>query len=510
MHWTDQQQAIIDAASRRERGRVLAYAGTGKTTTLQGVASASPNDRMLYLAFNRITAEEARAKFPRNVTAKTAHALALSDMRPWVGRREIVGSWWRLRSDIEASMGDVVAGARVYGRSTAQAFSAIAGTLQSFCQSAEKQLAEQHVPRKVLDPIMAKVYQEIGVDDDWTAKMQEREIRRRLSQAAAQVWEAVQERNDWPVTHDCYLKRWQLSEPTLRADVIAFDEAQDANPVMQDVVLRQPGRVWMVGDSYQAIYGWRGAIDALDQFDAKAYPLSQSFRFGPTVAKWANKILVDVFETDIFLEGLGSPGRVIFGGECEDDPGFESESLHRTAILCRSNIGVVRETIAALDEGAAVAIAGGAQGVADLIESAVALYLGSRPRHPDLRDFESWNDLKVLSEAPGGESWKPFVDLVERNPDDASRSASRLRRETVTEAAATTIISTAHKGKGRQWPIVRMGADWKPFQGVDEVGNPWVNETEARLWYVAMTRPTHMLDMTAAHDAWKKSIGGGE
>ncbi|WP_322782178.1 AAA family ATPase [Synechococcus sp. CBW1107] len=56
--------------------RVLAFAGTGKTTTLRAYARARPQQRMLYLAFNRTVAAEARESFPGNVTCSTIHALA--------------------------------------------------------------------------------------------------------------------------------------------------------------------------------------------------------------------------------------------------------------------------------------------------------------------------------------------------------------------------------------------------------------------------------------------------
>ena len=49
----------------------------------------------------------------------------------------------------------------------------------------------------------------------------------------------------FPVTHDTYLKLFQLSHPDLskRWDTILFDEAQDANPVTSVFVLNQPCRV---------------------------------------------------------------------------------------------------------------------------------------------------------------------------------------------------------------------------------------------------------------------------
>lgn len=64
---TTEQEAIMAApVARGECVLIHAYAGTGKTTTLQLLANAHPSKRILYVCFNRETAEQARKRFPRN------------------------------------------------------------------------------------------------------------------------------------------------------------------------------------------------------------------------------------------------------------------------------------------------------------------------------------------------------------------------------------------------------------------------------------------------------------
>ena len=46
-------------------------------------------------------------------------------------------------------------------------------------------------------------------------------------------------------------------------DVLLWDEAQDMNPAMLDVCLKQVKPKLVVGDSHQQIYRFRGAVDAL-------------------------------------------------------------------------------------------------------------------------------------------------------------------------------------------------------------------------------------------------------
>ncbi|MEZ9922382.1 UvrD-helicase domain-containing protein, partial [Vibrio breoganii] len=97
--------------------------------------------------------------------------------------------------------------------------------------------------------------------------------------------------NECPATHDCYLKLWQLSEPVIKYDYIMFDEAQDANPLLLSVILRQQCQQIFVGDKYQSIYQFRGGINAMDLIPYEGFQLSHSFRFGQKVADLATRVL---------------------------------------------------------------------------------------------------------------------------------------------------------------------------------------------------------------------------
>ena len=93
--------------------------------------------------------------------------------------------------------------------------------------------------------------------------------------------------------HDHYLKMWALTRTAIDADFLLLDEAQDTNPVLEQVfsAQRDHAQLVMVGDSAQAIYGWRGARDVMTGFDATHSPCRQSFRFGPALADEANRWL---------------------------------------------------------------------------------------------------------------------------------------------------------------------------------------------------------------------------
>jgi len=93
------------------------------------------------------------------------------------------------------------------------------------------------------------------------------------------------------ITHDFYLKKFQLANPQLPFDYILFDEGQDASPAMLAVFMQQQATKVIVGDVHQQIYSWRYAINSLQQLNYPNHLLSTSFRFKQDIANLAMQIL---------------------------------------------------------------------------------------------------------------------------------------------------------------------------------------------------------------------------
>ena len=79
---TAEQQAILNGFNTVEGNiKVLALAGTGKTSTLLELVQQNPTQTFLYIAFNRDVKEEverkARAKGMSNLKVKTQNGFAL-------------------------------------------------------------------------------------------------------------------------------------------------------------------------------------------------------------------------------------------------------------------------------------------------------------------------------------------------------------------------------------------------------------------------------------------------
>src|SRR3989442_1656407 len=88
---TEEQQAAREVFASGRDLALVAGAGTGKTSTLI-LMGASSRKRGLYVAFNRVIADDARGRFGPNVECRTAHSLAF----------KAVGHLYRERLDASA------------------------------------------------------------------------------------------------------------------------------------------------------------------------------------------------------------------------------------------------------------------------------------------------------------------------------------------------------------------------------------------------------------------------
>lgn len=469
---TNEQAAIVDACASGVNVKVEALAGTGKTSTLELAAHAMEGKKGLYLAFNKSVKDEAEKRFPSHVEARTAHSLAY---RP-------VGSKFRSRMNSQS---------RISAKRMAEAFgvdgfafgaigeavpptavaSAAYGTVRRFCNSDAKEIGLEHGPWM-----------------DGLTRVANLELRKHILPYAEAMWEDLQQVGGYRAffNHDHYLKIWALSEPELPYDFIYFDEAQDASPVMTAMVQAQSSQLIGVGDQNQAIYGWRGAKDALKDWPAEiTLALTESFRFGPEVAEVANKWLsIPELNCQLRVTGRGPTSTV-------------APLASPEAILCRTNAGAIREALDRIDTpGQRVAVVGGGEAIRKMSEAAIDLQRGKRTTHSELAAFGSWSEVQTfVNTEEGAEDLAVFVRLVdEHGPDTLIDAVGAL--VDATEGRPTVTISTAHKAKGLEWGSVKIGSDFRE-PGLDEYGKlNKLDPAEAMLCYVAITRAKKELDQT--------------
>ena len=461
---THEQDAILSGARNRASMAIEALAGTGKTTTLKMIAEAHGNLSGQYVAFNRAIVDDVRGKLPRNVAVNTAHSLACRAAGSHIRKRL---DYPRIRSFELAKLLNLnpiqfTERGIDYEYSPEQVAQLSNLALKAFVNSADSTLTEKHGLHGVVDFIKTK-----------SVRL---EIAQQVLRIAQKLWTDITNVNgQLPMDHDYYLKMWQLSGPKINADYILFDEAQDADKVMLDIVQSQANAQQIFcGDGFQQIYEWRGAENVLRnvQVESRMW-LTQSFRFGPAIDAEANKLLA-ILDPKIQVEGLVA-GDVV------------SPLSNPDAVLCRTNAGMVQNAINFQASGLSVALGGN-------IKELISFYAGCRDlqekgksMHPELTSFANWQDLLLWVEMYKHEAGA-IVPLVNLAKIHSPRFLMKTLYDCVPEYEADVYVSTVHKAKGREWDSVQI---YKDFMNVDDM-----DESEVRLAYVAVTRAKKHLDLT--------------
>lgn len=481
-----QQQAIIDAVGTAENIGVLAYAGTGKSTTLRLVAQAHPDNKFLYVVYNKSQQIEAANKMPTNVEVRTGDSLAwryvdlvyeqrgrlladrLSGKDPFylTTSKEIAEYFSISRYDvietINTKQGDFD---KEKFLTIHQTISHIKKAIEKFCSSEDLEININHFNRKFSYPLEA-------VRD------------------AKAIWNSIKDiEGRMKIGFPHIAKLWALTNPDLSFslkntsvtyDILMVDEAQDTNPVFGKVYRNQPAMQKIyVGDPYQSIYGFRGAGNEFNNvhFDL-LFPLTESYRFGSALAEKANNA----------LEKMGATEKIIGLG---DDP-EDLIPVKWDVILCRTNAGVIRCIFKHLEEEVKINVSATyAQDLTTLLETIAWFwgYLQEKPKlHPDLEGYES--KAEILEAIDEGEETQMVVEVIGLlNSLGYESMKSSLLSLNARGKKDRIEITTAHKSKGSEWDNVMI---WNDFRGPVK-DNITGKETlpsfeELKVGYVAVTR----------------------
>ena len=456
---TEEQNKAVDLSIGSSTSlKIEAYAGAGKTSTLSAIAKEKEDDKGFYLAYNKAIATEASEKFPTNTQCRTAHSLAYRE----------VG--FKFKSRLSRLSGKALAEhlgieKKAFDLTPAMQGNMILDSIGNFCYSAETEISSKHAPWGTLRAIEDKQVRQMIVHH--------------LTPYAIKTWlHMTNPKKDLPITHDVYLKLWAMGNPVIEADFILFDEAQDANPLMLDIIGKQKGQKIYVGDRYQQIYSWRGAVNAMQELNTDAAcKISQSFRFGQPIADVANKILNNHLKAGVNIRGFDQIESQIRA--CSDP----------VAMLFRTNAKMIQNLIKLIDRNKLVCVAGGVWNMISLIEGMKTIMDGKRTTQNDLALFTSWDELNLYSESDSGADLAPVIKLVE---DYGSDYLVRILKKSnyVKERDADIILSTAHKSKGREWKSVVLSDDFR------KPSSKQYTEEESNLLYVAATRAKNIMDIT--------------
>ncbi|AFM03979.1 DNA/RNA helicase, superfamily I [Bernardetia litoralis DSM 6794] len=482
---TSQQESIIESEGDL---KVEAVAGSGKTTALLEYAKKREGEGfMLYLAFNRAIKEEILRKLRLNnqndiptLWVETAHSLAYRSLfrkktPPLIFDLSLssIKNYFHL-SDTDSTNSYLLA------RHTKNFFDA-------FCQSTHKKISdldycEKLTPRKGLSYVQ-KNYDQLERQVKWIFdKMSDTKI---------------------PITHDFYLKKYQLSNPKLSFDWILFDEGQDASPVMLDIFMNQEATKLIVGDEHQQIYGWRSAINSLSNTDFPSLNLQKSFRCPAAVTDYAKEVVAwkkHVFP-DFNINDFEMIPRTVYSNQNNEE---ESNQKKTHAVIARTHLGLIQTAIEWLFEAkkvSSVAFEGNFEKYLQLDDgSSISQLVNLNNKASRKKEF--WYDWKQIEETAAvsqDRSLKRLVELVKKYGNELPNLLERLQNRITEPHKADITFTTAHKGKGLEWDTVYLQSDFvsekqilkavetKTGKSISKARKQSINE-EINILYVALTR----------------------
>jgi DNA helicase II / ATP-dependent DNA helicase PcrA len=481
MVWSNEQNAIFEHF-RNGQGNleVLARAGTGKTTTIKQAFSFAPEARMLYAVFNKKNQREAAEKItdPR-VDVRTLHSL---------GYMYIQAVWAGVKPD------DSVEDDRIR-RANASIPDEVLGVVRRLVAFAKN---------TTIDPSLAELVEIAEARDLVATGFEEPEnggwSTEVLARVALEVLKFSKERdqegrisfNDmvWLPVACKWVRAW--------FDLVCIDECQDMNLpqlTMARLACKPGGRVIVVGDDRQAIYGFRGAVtDGMGMMraalDAKVLGLTITYRCPKSVVAIASAIVPDYKAADSAPEGIVSDigiGELVSGLEIGD------------AVLSRVNAPLMPLCLQTLRRGVSARIEGRDIGQALL---SIVKKQKARTIPQFISKIETWGDRMRLrarasknaeAKIEGINDQVSTLIAVAEGCAGVSEIESRLMNlfQDSEGAKPGVVFSSVHKAKGLEWDRVFILSDtFKRKPGTEEQARE-----EQNIYYVAVTRAKKHLVM---------------
>jgi superfamily I DNA/RNA helicase len=342
--WSEQQDKIfnwfgnslIDGIESKHL-IVEAYAGTGKTTTILRAIDFAPERRIVLCAFNKRIEQELSLRLRNpNAQAKTLHALGFACVRRY--RDNLKVSDKRAENLAE----------KVCGASAPDDLKKLVKKLHTLGREMNP-TAQQHE-----DLIDIAVNFECEPDEKWQATQFNTAWVVAKSLEAMELASQVQRGGEIDFADMIFLpvrNRW-LSK---QFDMVVVDEAQDMTTAQLAIAEGIcDGRIAIVGDPNQAIYGFRGADSGSlgrlqTKLNAGKLGLTTTYRCGRVIVTAAQQFVAD------FEAGPNNPEGEILAIPTQK---LQSEVQPGDFILSRVNAPLVSTAMSLLKNGKRARIAG--------------------------------------------------------------------------------------------------------------------------------------------------------
>lgn len=457
MQPTNEQSSILSTL-RTTPGNlsIRALAGSGKTSTLEMIQNDATECPILCLAFNKRIAEEMSKRFRSTTTVRTFNSLGhriwskTCTSTPTLNPKKMQDLFREHCKTLRKSAAD-------------EAWSVYWEVIHA-CGLA-KSLG--YIPTNVFPNARRLLDEEVfyeSLDERPTAQIRDL-CDTLLINSIKQAYAGTIDYND------------QIYMPALfggtfpQFPLVLVDEAQDLSPTNHAMLNRMArSRICIVGDVYQSIYGFRGAVQggmkALEaKFDMAQSPLSISFRC-------PQRIVENVHWRVPHMRWANEGGHVEHLGRLTLD-GIQEGS----AIICRNNAPLFQLAFHLLAAGRSVRVAGSDIGP-KLIGILRRLGEEDLSRSAVVTAIAQW---QVERESKGSTSAADMAECLRIFASFGTTLGSAIAyAEHLFKQEGTIRLLTGHKAKGLEWDIVYFLDPWLIGEEEQELNLRYVISTRAK------------------------------
>lgn len=502
---TAQQAAFLSALTDTQANLALvARAGCGKTSTIllgvDAVAAQYPRAEQLVCAFNKSIADEVGAKLKeaghtdwRTVQAATLHSMGFGLLKfafkPQIDEKKVR---ILIAEAVAAGQQQQFASSADYNGSVERlglVLEAVGKQVEELVRYAKQSgvgyFADLPIDQDKTWQDLADHYDVDGLDDQPNAFGAARVIyQRSLHQTDVIDFDDM---ILFPLIKNLRVKYGK--------DFIFLDEAQDLSRTRQELARRflkpRTGRMIVVGDDRQAIYGFTGADaqalpNLIAELRCQVLPLTSTWRCPAAVVRLAQSYVPDIESAPGAAEGA-----VHYVSALPDDLAVGD------AVLCRNTAPLIEAAYGLIRQGKAVRVEGRAIG-----DGLVALAQRWKVKTVDAL----LNKLDAYQEREVGKALAKDDEVRAEQVEDKCETLRQIAQAVIAKGQSSVddviafirmlfadgadnaiILATYHRSKGREWSRVFL---WEhslrcPSRAAKQ---QWQMEQEANLAYVAITR----------------------
>lgn len=460
---TDEMKDII--FSTEKHICVQAYAGCGKSTTMLEYVKYHPTEKILFIVFNKEMTNDFKKRLnniKHNCTVSTIHSLAYR--------------WYLKQTQTQKKLKNISIIDIKNVLNTKLEYSTLSKIMfywNMWLSSSEESISDLELLKE---------------DDNIYLPF------------VSTLWDYYTTKSN-TISHNVYLKLYQLAKVKLDYDTIINDECNDCNAVMISLLINNlDKKIIGVGDSSQQILGFMHCIDGLkilkEEYNFKEYRLTNSFRVSNTVAHLCSRYLSWIKNTQHSFVGLGDT-------KIKKLKLIDATKDNQIHLLCRTKIGGLTEikNVLSLDKNKKIYYIGGLNNfglteIERLLSYKGNIYIGGERFHINklrkmLKDgVEDAEISRIVSIYQFAEKNKDIISLLKHS-------------EVKNKSEADIIVLTSHVSKGLTLKNTLLGSDFPPIEdtkiALDNSKNKHsfiksMLHSEANLCYVALTRATGILD----------------